>query len=246
MALSPRRCFATCRAVAGAGHHTTTALAGCVRRHKRDSLGDRHRYRAAVLSVAERRDRYPGRGGSVISKSHYLVQHAGVYTVTVTNALGSVTSQPATLNVRPPPPEITGQPQDVTVREGDWSTFCVGINNWRQDTSFQWLKNGVPVPDGTNSCLEITNTFLGDDGLYSVIVSNGVSFAASHAARLAVLPLGPLDFGDSINVSGTAATCWVSLTATESLSPSAIRFSSRRTPRTGCPTSTLGQSPCMP
>jgi hypothetical protein len=53
--------------------------------------------------------------------------------------------------------------------------------------TYQWLKNGVPVPNATNSSLALTNIQLSDDAMYAVSVSNSFGAVVSSPASLVVL-----------------------------------------------------------
>ncbi|HZO84697.1 MAG TPA: immunoglobulin domain-containing protein, partial [Verrucomicrobiae bacterium] len=73
--------------------------------------------------------------------------NAGNYTVVVTNSFSSVTSQVAVLIVQSPP-TITQHPLSRTVPAGSSATFSVVAEN---ATGYQWLKNGAPIPNATNT-----------------------------------------------------------------------------------------------
>jgi len=53
--------------------------------------------------------------------------------------------------------------------------------------SFQWLRNGVPMPDKTNALLVLNNVQLADAGTYSLWASNAIGFQESSNAVLTVV-----------------------------------------------------------
>jgi DNA/RNA endonuclease G (NUC1) len=111
---------------------------------------------------------------------------AGSYTVTVSNAVGSVTSSAATLTVNPLiiAPAITTQPASVTVNEGLPASFKV-VATGTAPFTYQWKKGTTVV--GTNSdTFAIAATAAADAGSYTVTVSNSASSVTSAAAVLTV------------------------------------------------------------
>ncbi|MBI4326678.1 MAG: immunoglobulin domain-containing protein, partial [Chloroflexi bacterium] len=113
----------------------------------------------------------------------------GAYSVVVTNAAGSVTSQPARLST--PPPEITGQPEDLAVVENLTAKFRVTATGL--GLSYQWRKNGQDLVDGgrisgaTTPVLTIQAVLAADQATYSVVVSNAAGSVTSSGARLTLL-----------------------------------------------------------
>ena len=108
--------------------------------------------------------------------------NAGNYTVVITNSFSSVTSQVAVLIVQSPP-TITQHPVNLTVAAGSSATFSVAADN---AIGYQWLKNGVPIPNATNTFYAIPSAQASDAAGYSVIVSNSFSTVTSFTATLTV------------------------------------------------------------
>ena len=80
-----------------------------------------------------------------------------VYTVTVTNADGTVTSTPATLTVaagsttvNPDAPVITKQPASLTVNPGQPATFTVTATG-AATLTYQWYENGTAISGATSN-----------------------------------------------------------------------------------------------
>jgi uncharacterized delta-60 repeat protein len=105
---------------------------------------------------------------------------AGSYAVVATNAFGTVTSSVATLTVLDPC--IVAQPLFLYSSVGSNVTFAVGAAG--TSLSYQWRKDGVPVPGATNSNLQLNNLQTGDAGFYDVVVSGAYGTATSTKAPL--------------------------------------------------------------
>ena len=112
----------------------------------------------------------------------------GNYSVTVSNAAGSVTSAPAMLTVNPvpTPPAISGQPQNQIVSQSSNATFTV-IATGSTPLYYQWLFNSTNVAGATGSSYTITNAQPPNGGPYSVIVTNTYGMATSSVATLTVI-----------------------------------------------------------
>ncbi len=83
------------------------------------------------------------------------------------------------------PVEIQQQPEGRTVLEGGTVAFTVRALGG-PPLRYAWLLNGVPLPDGTNATLILTNVTGTNAGVYSVVVSNTFSTVTSSDAALAV------------------------------------------------------------
>lgn len=131
---------------------------------------------------------------------------AGNYYAVVSNPYGAVTSQVAVLTVAVPP-QILIQPVSQTVLPGGTAVFSVTAVD-PTGVRYQWFKNDKPVPDATNSFLEIQNVTFSDAGAYNVILYNFVGGTKSDQAILKLqIPDLPLvdDFENRIvtnSVSG--------------------------------------------
>jgi hypothetical protein len=128
--------------------------------------------------------------------------NAGVYQVVITNAVGSVTSAPATLTVTNAAPVITVLPADVEEQAGVPITLSVGVVGSGPMT-FQWyftpITNGVELTltNATNAvlALPVPDPLEGFEaaweGIYSVAITN--AFGGT---------ITPLGFGGSVNILG--------------------------------------------
>ena len=118
--------------------------------------------------------------------------NAGSYTVVVTNAYGSVTSQVVTLTAVYAP-SVTAPPASQTVLPGPNVTFNVAAEGTGPFT-YQWQFNGNNVPNNTITTVagNGTNGYSGDGG--------PATNASLHSAEgMAVDALGNLYFADEGN-----------------------------------------------
>jgi len=160
------------------------------------------------------------------------LNQAGNYTVIVSNRRGS-TNATAALTVVPfgQPPSITNQPQDQDIFQGGTAAFNIGATGIGPLT-YQWYYDGVPLLEGTNATLFLTNVRRTNAGFYSVAVSNTFGSVVSAKAALtidgyslgaAALWEGPGAGADSVVLAvtpgtlswtNTANSSWLHLTAT--------------------------------
>ncbi|HEY3855731.1 MAG TPA: immunoglobulin domain-containing protein [Verrucomicrobiae bacterium] len=114
------------------------------------------------------------------------------YTVVVSNAYGSVTSQPVTLTVASTAlaPIFDAQPQGVTAFVGADVVISVSVDG-TLPLAYQWLFNGTNVPGATTDTIELTNVMYTNAGSYTVLVTNSVGTNLSQPAILAVVAQAP-------------------------------------------------------
>ncbi len=130
-----------------------------------------------------------GQTGSSLNLASVSGIDAGAYTVVVSDFTGSVTSSPASLTVFSPP-NITAQPQSLTVTNGNPATFNVTATNGV--LSYQWYFNTNNLLVGqTNNSLNIAVTTTNDAGKYSVVVANNIGSTTSSPASLTVVASQP-------------------------------------------------------
>jgi hypothetical protein len=135
-----------------------------------------------------------GSTSNVLTISQAQTDDNGIYSVTVTNYFGSVTSSNAVLKVGLP--VFTSQPQSQAIGVGQ--TVIFSANGYGAvPFTFQWLKNGTNLVDGgrisgaTNVTLTITNVQFVDAGNYQLVVMNFVGATTSSNAVLTVTNLPP-------------------------------------------------------
>jgi hypothetical protein len=111
--------------------------------------------------------------------------NGSLFSVVVSNSVGSVTSNNATLTVKTPP-TITTQPANKTVTVGRTAKFTVTATG-STPLSYQWRKNGVNIAAATKSSYTTPPTTAADNGsLFSVVVSNSAGSVTSNNATLTV------------------------------------------------------------
>lgn len=136
-----------------------------------------------------------GATNATLAISNAQGSDAGTYTVDVSNTAGSVTSSPATLTVLTAP-EITGQPSDQDIFEGQTTTLTVEARG-APTLTYEWKKDGVVVTDGgvysgaTTASLKLTAAQLGSAGAYTVTITNDYGSVTSRVVTLAVFPATP-------------------------------------------------------
>jgi hypothetical protein len=110
---------------------------------------------------------------------------AGTYTVTVTNAAGSVSINAGTVAVNGPgAPVFTLQPFDKVVAPG--GTFALAASAVGSSLQYQWYRNGVLLNGETGSILLRNTANSGDAGQYTVRVTNSDGTITSQPATVSL------------------------------------------------------------
>jgi hypothetical protein len=128
---------------------------------------------------------------------------AGVYNLTVTNLVGSVTSSNATLTVIDAP-VIGTSPASITNNANTTAQFTVTLGSG-STPSYQWYHGATPLVDGgnvsgaTTPTLTLSNVFAPDAGNYTVVLSNLAGSVTSSVAVLTVVD--PLITSQPVSVS---------------------------------------------
>jgi hypothetical protein len=121
-----------------------------------------------------------------------------MYSVVVSNLAGEAISSPAILTILVPPSILT-QPQSRTVYVGTDVTFSVAAEG-TEPLSYQWRRDGTPIPDAVAATLALANVQSDQAGDYSVEVSNVAGAVVSSAAALSLAaPLRLDSFGVGAN-----------------------------------------------
>jgi Immunoglobulin domain len=188
----------------------------------------------------------PGATSSTYTTSATATTDSGSkFTVVVTDAGGSVTSNQAPLTVNAPvvaPPTINNEPSGQTVNTGQTATYSVTASGTGPLT-YQWYDNGVPVTGATSSTYTTPSTTGSNSGsIYTVTVSNPGGTATSTPAPLTVNS-GPVVTVPPANQTvNTGQTATYSVTATGS-GTLTYQWSDNGTPIAGATSSTYTTPP---
>ena len=173
---------------------------------------------------------------------------AATYTVVVTNAIGSATSNGAGLVLTGIGPSIVTSPVSRTVNAGSTMTFSVTASGsptltyqWRKGTTA--LTNGGNVSGVTTPSLVLTNVQSADAAAtYNVVVTNSVNSATSANATLVVNAAAPTITTPPVATTvsaGNTATLSVVATGTAPLTYQWRKGGTDITGNTSATTSTL-------
>ena len=122
-------------------------------------------------------------GASYTTSATAASDNGAVFTVTVTNNTGNVTSNAATLTVNVPP-SITTQPANQAVNAGQTAAFSVTAAGTGTLT-YQWKKNGAAIGGATAASYTTPATVASDNGaLFTVTVTGTAGNVTSNAATL--------------------------------------------------------------
>jgi len=110
--------------------------------------------------------------------------------VTITNPIGSITSNTVTLRVVSAiiPLAITAQPASKAVLEGTSTSLSVTADG-TGNLAYQWMKGGADISGATTSTLNFSPAALADTGSYSVRITDDFATLTSASATLTVNPL---------------------------------------------------------
>jgi hypothetical protein len=122
----------------------------------------------------------------VLTVANVFAAEAGNYYLAVTNSLGGSNSQIAHLTVIDP--VFSTQPINVTNVLGDNGSFFV-LADGTAPIGYQWLSNGVPIPDANNFRLDFPVTSASGAANYSVVATNGLgNSTTSTVANIILVP----------------------------------------------------------
>lgn len=121
---------------------------------------------------------------SLLVINNVTATNLGTYLVRVTGAFGTVNSASATLSLSQNL-SITTQPLSRTVTRGSTVTFSVGVAG-AGPFSYQWRLNGTNILGEVTAILSVTNVVVANEGVYDVLVSDGITTFPSFGAALFV------------------------------------------------------------
>lgn len=154
-------------------------------------------------------------------------------TVKATDLDGNTVSQTFTITVQSgyTQPSITQQPVGGTVARGSGISLTVQADG-TGTLSYQWLRNGVKIPDATGSTLDISSAQYADAGSYTVAVSNLAATITSNPAVVTVegLPAITQQPASIIRNYGASASFSVQAVGSDTLSYQWIKGDSTEIP----------------
>ncbi len=143
----------------------------------------------------------PGATQSSHQITSLTLADAGLYSVVVTNAAGSVTSREATLVINPPVlPTVSQSTTPATSYLGSSVSLDCYVSAGTDPFIYQWEKEGVPVTGATNSYLSLSNLTAAQAGAYTVVVTNAAGSVRSNPRTLMILPV-PFPAENTISLS---------------------------------------------
>ena len=138
-----------------------------------------------------------GATNAVYTVTNSQLTDQGLYSVQLSNALGSVSSSNASLSVGPV--AIIKQPSNAVVTLGYNGTFGVSALGYSPLT-YQWRKGNDDIQNATNSILMLANVQTANADWYSVVVSNTDACVTSSIVQLSVV--SPYTFGTLAGTPG--------------------------------------------
>jgi len=128
-----------------------------------------------------------GATNAALALSNVQSQHAGGYSVVVTNVAGAATSEVAllTVDMTPAAPIFTLQPMSLGALVGGNASFSVQAGG-ANPIGYQWRKNGANLAGASQPTLLLTNVQSADAGAYVCVATNSVGGATSSVAALTV------------------------------------------------------------
>lgn len=115
-----------------------------------------------------------------------IADNGAIYTATVSNSQGSITSNNAVLSVTSNAPSITTQPSAQSVGLGQAATFSVAATG-ASTLAYQWRKNGTAITGANSSTYNLPNASQSDhNALFSVVVSNSYGTVTSNNAVMRI------------------------------------------------------------
>ncbi len=111
--------------------------------------------------------------------------NSATYFVVITNAYGSITSTPAVLAVQCDSVAWIVQPAGTNINAGASATLAAVVSG-TVPVTYQWVKDGQPVPGATNATLTFNPAYPEDTGIYAVAITNCGAGLLSTGAVLTV------------------------------------------------------------
>jgi hypothetical protein len=130
--------------------------------------------------------RISGTGTPTLTITQIHPGEAGNYSVVVSNSYGFVLSSNAALSVLLAPPAITQQPVSQVATQGERVSLTAAAIG-TPPLYYQWTLDGLPIRAGTSPAYTLASAQPGDQGEYSLTVSNAAGVAVSSNATITLL-----------------------------------------------------------
>ncbi|MEI9963211.1 MAG: immunoglobulin domain-containing protein [Limisphaerales bacterium] len=141
----------------------------------------------------------------------------GTYTVIVSNMFGAVRSDAATLVVTSAPVVIASLTNQIVLAGADL-TLAVNVIG-SPPLTYRWMFNGIPINGKTTPSLSLTNVQTGQNGIYSLIISNAYGII-TNSITISVAASAPYILIEPTNrtaLYGGSAICSVAARGTAPL-----------------------------
>ena len=125
------------------------------------------------------------------------------YSVVVSNDLGTVTSNDASLTVTVKP-AITTQPVSQVVATGQTASFSVAATG-TEPLAYQWKRDGIDIAGATSSTYKPVSSGELNGAKFSVVVTNSAGTVTSNEAVLSDVAISTQPAAQSVVVAQTAS-----------------------------------------
>jgi Immunoglobulin I-set domain/Immunoglobulin domain len=156
----------------------------------------------------------PGATNTILNLANVQQTNVGPYQVVITNAVGSTSSAPARIDLKP---AIVQQPANQIILAGARATFTVQAVG-SPPLAYAWTLNGTPIVGATASTYSIASAQPADLGGYLVVVTNAFGAVVSAKAQLELLPTFLSVPTNQIVPAGATASFYVTATGSQPLS----------------------------
>jgi len=145
-----------------------------------------------------------GATNALLTLTNLQTARSGVYSVVVSNSLGTASSADVTLTVIDSAPIIPGPPANQAAQSGGTATFTVAAAG-SLPLSYQWQFKGASIAGATQVELNLTNVTATTVGDYRVMVSNAFGTTLSSKATFNLRPANDI-FANRIAITGSSNT----------------------------------------
>jgi formylglycine-generating enzyme required for sulfatase activity len=168
------------------------------------------------LGYRWKKDGIPVAGGTnrILTIDMTVPASAGNYLCEVSNFVGMVVSDHATLAVCYPP-AITAEPVGMIIGEGSNFTLRVTAAGF-PPPAFQWYKDGVAIAGASADSVTINRLLVGDSGTYQVRVTNilGTVVSSNAVINVGIAPAIESQPASLMVTQGQSATFSITATGT--------------------------------